>query len=215
MPLLRSLGPGPPDDRRGRPDVGPASRCDPGLSCQAFAVSDTVPARTLSKHELQYTGRSLRGAKGTIAWPPQLPQIAAWNSRGPPAVRARFATARHEGHRCGSLRRPLLLKKACSPLEKTNSSEQSRQVNDRSWYTLSRTSCSFPLTRGVPAPERTPGVDAANRRGVRAIGRFGGSAQDYDRQNTCPVKRRGLPNSNGDARFRADLAGIVLGSCRS
>jgi hypothetical protein len=34
----------------------------------------------------------------------------------------------------------LLEKNACSPLEKTNSSEQSRQVSDRSSYTLSGTS---------------------------------------------------------------------------
>jgi len=58
-----------------------------------------VPARTLSKHELQYTGRSFRGANGTIACQPQLPQIAAWNSRGPPLVRARLATARQDGQR--------------------------------------------------------------------------------------------------------------------
>jgi hypothetical protein len=44
---------------------------------QALAVSVTVPALTLSKQELQYTGRSFRGANGTMAWPPQLPQIAA------------------------------------------------------------------------------------------------------------------------------------------
>jgi hypothetical protein len=36
-----------------------------------------VPARTLSKHELQYTGLSFRGANGTTAWPPQAPQMAA------------------------------------------------------------------------------------------------------------------------------------------
>ena len=104
---------------------------------QTLAGVSSVPARTLSKHELQYTGRSLRGANGTIAWPPQLPQIAAWNSLGPPTVLARFATARHDGHRCGSFSRPLLAKNACSPAEKVNSSEQSRQVSVRSWYTLS------------------------------------------------------------------------------
>ena len=64
------------------------------------------------------------------------PQIAAWNSRGPPTVRARLATARHDGQRCGSFSRPLLAKKACSRLEKTNSSAQSRQVNVRSSNTL-------------------------------------------------------------------------------
>lgn len=99
---------------------------------QAPADASIVPARTLSKQVLQYTGRSFRGANGTIAWPPQWPQIAAWNSRGPPTVRARLATARHDGQRCGSFKRPLLAKNACSPLEKTNSSEQSRQVSDRS-----------------------------------------------------------------------------------
>jgi hypothetical protein len=100
-----------------------------------------VPARTLSKHVLQYTGQSFRGAKGTIAWPPQLPQIAAWNSRGPPTVLARLATARQEGHRWGSLSRPLLEKKVCSPLENVNSPAQSRQVRIRSWNTLARSSC--------------------------------------------------------------------------
>jgi hypothetical protein len=77
-----------------------------------------------------------------MACPPQLPQIAAWNSRGPPTVLARFAIALHDGHRCGSFSRPLLAKNACSPAEKVNSSEQSRQVSVRSWYTLSRASCS-------------------------------------------------------------------------
>src|SRR2546430_14680698 len=71
-----------------------------------------------------------------MAWPPQAPHTAAWNSRGPPTVRARFAAARHDGQRCGSLTKPLLAKKVCSPAEKMNSSEQSRQVNVRSWYTL-------------------------------------------------------------------------------
>ena len=59
----------------------------------------------------------MRGAKGTIAWPPHAPQIAAWNSRGPPTVLARFAAARHDGQRCGSFCRPLLAKKACSPAD--------------------------------------------------------------------------------------------------
>jgi hypothetical protein len=47
-----------------------------------------------------------------------------------------LATALHDGHRWGSLVNPLLAKKACSPAEKLNSSEQSRQVRLRSWYTL-------------------------------------------------------------------------------
>jgi hypothetical protein len=36
------------------------------------------PARTLSKQLLQYTGRSDRGANGTIAWLPHELQTAAW-----------------------------------------------------------------------------------------------------------------------------------------
>jgi len=46
----------------------------------------------------------------------------------------------------------LLEKKACSPLEKMNSSEQSRQVSDRSSYTLSGTSS------GVVALDKAPGI---------------------------------------------------------
>jgi hypothetical protein len=34
---------------------------------QAGADAEAVAIRTTSKQELQYTGRSLRGAKGTIA----------------------------------------------------------------------------------------------------------------------------------------------------
>src|SRR6185295_3553726 len=75
-----------------------------------------------------------------MACPPQAPQIAAWNSRGPSLARARLATARHDGHRCGSFVKPLVAKKACSPAEKMNSSAQSRQVRLRSWYTLARPS---------------------------------------------------------------------------
>lgn len=99
-----------------------------------------ISARTLSKHELQYTGRSLRGANGTIAWPPHMPQIAAWYSRGPPVERARLAAARQLGQRCGSFCKPLLAKNACSPDEKRNSSLQSRQLRVRSWYTLAEPS---------------------------------------------------------------------------
>ena len=119
-------------------------------------MADMVPARTLSKQALQYTGRSFRGANGTTAWPPQAPQIAAWNSRGPSLDRARFATARHDGQRWGSLVNPLLAKKACSPAEKLNSSAQSRQVRLRSWYTLSRPSS---LGRGDAKP---PGLQCPN-----------------------------------------------------
>ena len=110
-------------------------------------MAGRVPALTLSKHELQYTGRSFRGANGTTAWPPQAPQIAAWNSLGPSVERARFAIARQDGQRWGSLVNPLLAKKACSPAEKLNSSVQSRQVRLRSWYTLSRPSSPAPRRR--------------------------------------------------------------------
>jgi len=87
-----------------------------------------------------------------MAWPPQLPQIAAWNSRGAPTVRARLATARQAGHRWGSLSRPLLEKKVCSPLENVNSPAQSRQMRLRSWNTLACSSCR----RGRPGLRRGP-----------------------------------------------------------
>ena len=159
------------------------------IDCQTVADSLSVPARTLSKHELQYTGRSLRGANGTIAWPPQLQQIAAWNSRGPPAVRACFAAARHAGQRWGSFSRPLLEKNACSPLEKTNSSEQSRQVSVRSSYTLSGASS------GVVALDKPP-VVSGERRNRTAFSMEGRTRDGCDRapirdsvgQNTGPVK---------------------------
>src|SRR5215210_3613303 len=135
-------GDSPTGKRRSRPEGRPRVVVSaPGVLPRppgqtVTGVASSVPARTLSKQELQYTGRSLRGANGTTACPPQAPQTAAWNSRGPPAVRARLATALHDGHRCGSFTRPLLAKKVCSPAEKMNSSEQSRQVIARSWYTL-------------------------------------------------------------------------------
>jgi len=111
----------------------------------AAALGVAAAARTLSKQGLQYTGRSVRGENGTIAWPPHWAQIAAWYSRGPPAVRARFAAARQVGHRCGSFTRLLLTKKACSPDEKVNCSPQSRQARRRSWYT----------SRGPPSADST------------------------------------------------------------
>jgi hypothetical protein len=43
---------------------------------QAVTCVPWVSARTLSKHELQYTGRSARGANGTTAWLPHDAQIA-------------------------------------------------------------------------------------------------------------------------------------------
>jgi hypothetical protein len=147
-------------ESKSRPKVGrPDALCL--IQGQTVADSLSVPARTLSKHELQYTGRSFRGANGTIAWPPQLPQIAAWNSRGPPAVRACLAAARHAGHRWGSFSRPLLEKNACSPLEKINSSEQSRQVSVRSSYTLSGASS------GVVALDKPPADSVSAETGPR------------------------------------------------
>src|SRR3954454_51831 len=104
-------------------------------------------------------GRSSRSENGTTACPPQAPQIAAWNSRGPSLERARLATALHDGHRWGSLVNPLLAKKACSPAEKLNSSEQSRQVRLRSWYTLS-------------SPPRLDAVTLEDRRTEWASGRW-------------------------------------------
>jgi len=64
----------------------------------------------------------------------------------------------------------LLEKKACSPLEKTNSSEQSRQVSDRSSYTLSGTSS------GVVALDKAPGICPGEREPDRATN--GGQARD-------------------------------------
>jgi hypothetical protein len=63
----------------------------------------------------------------------------------------------------------LLAKNACSPLEKTNSSEQSRQVSDRSWYTLSRTSCGARRCH-VPAPVTRTRDRPRRQEGGRAIG---------------------------------------------
>ena len=71
---MMPCGPGGADRDADRPDA----------QVQAVTeVSAIVPARTLSKQVLQYTGRSLRGAKGTTACPPHAPHTAAWNSRGP------------------------------------------------------------------------------------------------------------------------------------
>ena len=41
------------------------------------ALGEAAVARTLSKQELQYTGRSVLGENGTTAWPPHSAQIAA------------------------------------------------------------------------------------------------------------------------------------------
>src|SRR3954451_21762994 len=104
-----------------------------------------------------------------MALPPQLPQIAAWNSRGPPTVLARLATARQDGHRLGSLSRPLLAKNVCSPLEKENSPAQSRQVRIRSWHTLDGSSSSGARPgRGRGPPRRGDRSDGADRRVLTA-----------------------------------------------
>jgi hypothetical protein len=162
---------------------------------QTLAVSVIVPARTLSKQVLQYTGRSLRGANGTTAWPPQWPQIAAWNSRGPPTVRARLATARQEGHRCGSFNRPLLEKKACSPLENTNSPAQSRQVRVRSWNTLSRSSWCGPIAPVIcRGPPRRTGLFTDADRRARADGSTGLGPGTHVAENSRGVK--GFSGSN-------------------
>jgi hypothetical protein len=58
----------------------------------------------------------------------------------------------------------LLAKNACSPLEKVNSSEQSRHVRVRSWYTLSRSSCGVSAPDGVTAPEGVAGSIDRSRR---------------------------------------------------
>jgi hypothetical protein len=150
-----------------------------------------VPARTLSKHELQYTGRSVRGANGTIAWPPQAPQIAAWNSRGPPTVLARLAAARQVGQRWGSFVSPLLAKKACSPVEKMNSSEQSRQVSVRSWYTLSGSSQgSNAEALGIDPGSTAPGRVRAQE-GPLALGVGRAVPGTHSAENTVRVKRLG------------------------
>ena len=100
------------------------------------AAGSIKPARTLSKQLLQYTGRSVRGAKGTIAWLPHALHTAAWYSRGPP-IRTRLAFARQLGQRCGTFWRPFSAKNRCSPLEKMKASPQSRHVSVRSSYTAS------------------------------------------------------------------------------
>jgi predicted dienelactone hydrolase len=58
----------------------------------------------------------------------------------------------------------LLEKNACSPLEKTNSSEQSRQVSDRSSYTLSGASS------GVVALDKPPVASVSAGTGPRFDG---------------------------------------------
>jgi hypothetical protein len=124
-----------------------------------------------------------------MACPPQAPQIAAWNSRGPSLERARLAIARHDGHRWGSLVNPLLEKKACSPAEKVNSSVQSRQVRLRSWYTLSRPSSGTGRRDGeARATEWASGRRRARQRGgARPVGP-GSEPGTHDREDRRAVK---------------------------
>ena len=112
-------------------------------------------------------GRSLRGANGTIAWPPQLLQTAAWYSR-PPAgapvpVRAwpPPGTRRSAGDRWSG---PCWRRTACSPAEKTNDSPQSRQVSVRSWNTR----LDLPCPRSPAGPRRP--ARASLGQGARAAG---------------------------------------------
>ena len=129
-----------------------------------------------------------------MAWPPQLPQIAAWNSRGPPLVRARLATARQDGHRCGSFKSPLLAKKACSPLEKVNSSEQSRQVRVRSWYTLSRSSCGVIRPGWRRGPPRLCKDRQKTALGSAVVSRSRLGPGTHVAENSVAVKRFGGRN---------------------
>src|SRR4051812_6861810 len=138
-----------------------------------------------------------------MAWPPQLLQIAAWYSRVPPglALRAFFAAARHDGHRWGSLVRPLLAKNACSPDENTNDSPQSRQVRERSWYTPRVPPCG-----SVRAPVRATGPAAAPqevRRGGRRV-----VARNSCANTTRAVKRLGR-SGRALPHVGETLAGIV------
>jgi hypothetical protein len=57
-------------------DRGPTSCFGRWVQAVA-ALGEAAAARTLSKHELQYTGRSVLGENGTTAWPPHSAQIAA------------------------------------------------------------------------------------------------------------------------------------------
>jgi hypothetical protein len=129
-----------------------------------------------------------------MAWPPQLPQMAAWNSRGAPTVRARLATARQDGHRWGSLSRPLLEKNDCSPLEKVNSPAQSRQTRLRSWNTLACSSCSARSPRFVRGPPRESVEPSAPTGGCAPTGRAGLGPGTHEGQNSGGVKHNVRPN---------------------
>jgi hypothetical protein len=152
------------------------------------AGSDAA-ARTLSKHELQYTGRSFLGWNGTTAWPPQLLQIAAWYSRVPPGVvaRARFAAARQVEHRWGSLVRPLLAKNDCSPDEKMNDSPQSLHVSVRSWNTPHGPPC--PRNAGRSRVRRGVADRGARRRNAAKMGWLWGPGSLCAPNDTRGVKR--------------------------
>ena len=89
--------------------------------------------RVLLKQSLQYTGRSPRGLKGTMASAPQSAQTIGYISRGwsenePPRCSVR-RTARQLRHRLGSLENPRALKNSCSPAVKINSPPHSTQIN--------------------------------------------------------------------------------------
>src|SRR4029078_9496144 len=104
----------------GRPRVATvAVRSDAGGGLLHRSCPDLVEARAAKERDgvagPQEPGCACAGSNGATAGPPQLPQIAAWNSLGPPTVLARLAIALHDRHRCGSLSRPLLEKNACSP----------------------------------------------------------------------------------------------------
>jgi hypothetical protein len=88
----------------------------------------------------------------------------------------------------------LLAKKVCSPAEKMNSSEQSRQVSVRSWYTL-----WFLLGANAerPAPGLLGGRSVVRepRREVRAVWFGRVPARNPSGENTRGVKRSADPVS--------------------
>jgi hypothetical protein len=89
----------------------------------------------------------------------------------------------------------LLEKKACSPLENTNSPAQSRQVRARSWNTLSRSSWCLQIAPAFlsrpPAPNRT--TDRCRQEGRhRRPYRVGPGT--HDAHNSGGVKRFGPLN---------------------
>src|SRR5258707_2656658 len=118
------------------------------------------------------------------------------NSRGPSLERARLANARQDGHRWGSLVNTLLAKNGWSPANKVNSSVQSRQVNVRSWYTLSSPPRLGRLDGGVA--ELTTGRTGMARvlGGVRARsarGRRPGTLSEEDTRGVKPLRPHSAP----------------------